>query len=236
MPRETKEQKAAKAAAAREAESADRERTEAELADIKAAEQELGRPPTKDELSERREARKTADADRALEEEMGGHQSDGDDASPDTPTPSANGNGGGSGSISERAANGAGEGTDGEGEPVFVFEGEQVSLATLLKRVRDIEHHWKFTGKREKGKAALPSLDGDIYLVMRCKPGKYSIVPTRDDEEKTTKAAVEVTVNPKVIHDARGEDGLFLLARLLGDAGWTVEPPVKTDAPQAAAS
>lgn len=219
MPRETKEQKAAKAVAAREAEAADRARTESELATIAAFEQEHDRPPTKDELAERRAANATRDADAALEAEMGGHTpGDGDAAA------AATGNGN-SGSISERAANGAAEGHDDDGDPVFVFEGEQVTLATLLKRVKTIEHAWKFTGKREKGKGALPSLDGDIHLLIRAKPGKYEVVPTRDDQEKTEKVVIETKVDPKVIHDALSEDGQLAMVELLRLKGWTVDRP-----------
>jgi hypothetical protein len=219
VARQTPEERAAAAAQRAEEERADRERAERELDAINAFEQEHGRPPTKDELAERRAARASAQADRELEVEMGGE--------PGGEQPASGGGNGGSGSIAERAQEpgaGAPAGEDEEGQ-TFLFAGEEVTLATLLKRVKKIEVAWKFSGRREKGKGALPALDGDIYLMIRAKPGKYGVVPTRDDQEKAESAVIEVGVEPKVIHDALSDDGRAMMADLLRRAGWSVEAP-----------
>lgn len=221
MARKTAEEKAADAAFVRQQDA----QAETDLAIINAFEEEAGRPPTKDELADKRAARATAEADRALEAEMGGHQGD-----PDAGTPSAAENGNGnSGSISERAAQGPPVVEEDDEGQTFFYMGEEVTLANLLKRVKKISVAWKFTGKRQKGKGALPKLDGDIFLIMRSKPGNYNVVPTRDDQEATESVTIEVKVDPRVINDAMSEDGRAMMADLLRQQGYTVEPPAAAE-------
>lgn len=159
---------------------------------------------------------------------MGGHQ-DGDGA--DAPS-NGNGNGnGGSGSIAERAAQGAPlqEAEDPEGQ-TFFFMGEETTLANLLKKVKKVRVDFKFTGKRQKGKGGIPKLDGDVFLILRSKPGAYNVVPSRDDKEAAESAVIEVKIEPKVLHDATGADGQQMMAELLREAGWTVEAPQQATA------
>jgi hypothetical protein len=174
---------------AEKAELAEKERLAAEQqqADAAALEEELERPPTADELAERRAARASAEADRKLEEEMGGH-GDGE-----------GGNGGSS--ISERAENGGeqiGEEADGQ---LFVWEqGRKVSLGNLIPRGVDIENVFVFTGKRVKGKGAnLMALDESGLLLVRFLSGGPRPVPTHDENEKVTKVTVEQHVITKTV-------------------------------------
>lgn len=219
MPRETKAEREARLAEAAAAEAADRAKADLDLEVIAELEQEAGRPLTKDELAERRAAKATAEADRELEAEMGGHQDDGDAAAT-----SGNGNGGGgSGSIAERAQESpqheAIDPDDGQG--MFVWEqGRKVTLATLIARNVKIEHAFVFGGKRSKGAGELMGFDAEPLMIVRGKPGAVKLVPTYDDDEKLEKVVIESHVRAVIVKNADSDEGLALLGAVMERRGW----------------
>lgn len=192
---------------------AEQERLAAEQqqADIRALEEEQGRPPTADELAERRAARASADADRELEAEMGGHQE-------------GEGGGNGSSSIEERAASGADIREEDDGQ-LFVWEqGRKVSLGTLIPRGVDIEHAFVFSGKRIKGKGGLMALDEKSLLLVRTLGGGSRVIPTHDDEEKVKSVVIENVVTTKSITaiESQPQEALDLLRPVLDRLGYDI--------------
>jgi hypothetical protein len=123
--------------------------------------------------------------------------------------------------LADEQANGDTSGGEEDDGQLFVWEhGRKVTLGTLIARNIPVEHAWVFGGSRRKGRGGLPPLDGDVLLVMRGKPAKVAIVPTRDDDEKVTKVTIEVHLAAKVVEPADSEEALGMLAGVLADSGY----------------
>jgi hypothetical protein len=142
-----------------------------------------------------------------------------------------NGNGGG-GSMADRAAAleseqqalDAEDGKPQEGEEddgqLFVWEqGRKVTLGTLIARGIPIEHAFVFGGKRLKGRGQLMAFEDDAVIVGRGKVEKVSIVPTRDGDEKITKATIETHIALKVVVPANSDEAAGLLRGTYERAG-----------------
>lgn len=206
-----------------EADLAQMSKAEAERAEIEAFENEEGRPPTTDELAERRAARATSQADRELEAEMGGHKPG--EGGTENGYPARENETPGSSSISERAASGeapVGEEDDGQ---LFVWEqGRKVSLGSLIPRGVDVSHHFVFRGKRIKAKGELQALDAKSLLLVQGLSGGTHAIPTHDDEEKVTSVAVESIVQTKTVTaiESQPVEALAMLRPVLDRMGYDI--------------
>jgi hypothetical protein len=185
-----------------------REQAERELAEIKAFEEEAGRPPTRDELAEKRAARETADADAALEQEMGGR-------GVSTAEAEKPGHTAGLAQQALETGDAPEEGEEDDGQRFVWEQGRKVTLGTLIARSVPVEHHFVFGGRRTKGTGGLMGFDANPIMVVRGKPGPVKIVPTYNDDETVKKVVIESHVIAVVVHNADSADGLALLGDVL---------------------
>lgn len=104
---------------------------------------------------------------------------------------------------------------------LFVWEqGRRVTLGTLIARGTPVEHAFVFGGKRLKGRGQLMGFEEDSLVVGRGLVSKTSVVPTRDEDEKVTKATIETHLAMKVIVPADSAEAEGLLAAVLERRGY----------------
>lgn len=150
-----------------------------------------GEGATDDELAKRRQGRGGSSASRAEEEQA---------------------------RLDAEDAGGTGEEDDGQ---LFVWEqGRKVTLGTLIARGTPVEHAFVFGGKRLKGRGALMGFEEDALVVVRGRVDKVSVVPTRDDDEKVTKATIATHIASKTLVNADSDEAMGMLAGILDGRGY----------------